>query len=294
MKKILFSILLTASCSISMMAQDEVSAEAKVKDKPVRPGFQSGMLIDNQTTYVSSPKTLEMDIQHKFGKMDKGFSDLFGIYSPGANIRLGFSYTPIKNLQVGYGIAKQNMYNDFSAKYVVFEQTRNNTFPVALALYGNLAINGTDTTGTDKLNFYGVNRLSYFGQVIISRKFNDWCSVQLNGSFSHFNAIDSLYDHDKLSVGINAKFQFSPQSSILVEYDMPLKIQGIAENHDFFNPAKPNLGIAWEISTSTHTFQIFVSTADGLLPQHNAMFNQNDFTKGDLMFGFTIARLWSF
>jgi len=280
--------------SISLLAQEEQTApEAAAKDKPIRPPFQSGLLINNQTTYISSPKTLELDIQHRFGTIHNEFSDLFGIYAPGANIRIGFSYTPIKNLQVGYGIQKTNMFSDFSAKYTVFEQTRNNTFPVALAVYGNAALDGRnkDVFGT---NYKSTGRLSYFGQVIVSRKFTDWCVIQLNGSMAHFNTVDSLYDHDKISVGINGKFQFSPQSSILVEYDLPLKIQGIAEHLEFYNPAKPNLGIAWEISTSTHTFQIFLTTVSGLTPQQNAMFNQNDFTNGDFMLGFSICRLWSF
>ncbi len=267
--------------------------EVKEKDKPVRPAFQSGWMIDNQTSFISSPKTLELDIQHKFGTMDNGFSDLFGIYAPGANIRLGFSYVPIKKLQIGYGIAKQNMYSDFSAKYLLFEQTRKNTIPVSVALFGNIAFDGRnkDMFG---INYKGTNRISYFGQVIVSRKVTDWFALQVNGSFSHFNAVDSLVDHDKISAGINAKFQFSPQSSILLQYDIPFSIQGIAEHSDFYQPAKPNLGIAWEISTSTHTFHIYVTTADGFLPQWNALYNQNDFTKGDLMFGFTITRLWSF
>lgn len=289
MKRYFITFFLSSLLTVSLIAQEET----KVADKPIRPPFQSGYLIDNQTTYIASPKTLEMDIQHKFGTMDNGFSDLFGIYAPGANIRLAFSYIPIKKLQIGYGIAKQNMYNDFSAKYLVFEQTRNNTFPVSLALFGNFAIDGRnkDVFG---VNYKGSNRVSYFGQLIVSRKVTDWFALQLNGSFSHFNSVDSLYDHDKISAGINAKFQFSPQSSILLQYDIPFKIQGIAEHMDFYQPSKPNFGIAWEISTSTHTFHIFVTTANGFLPQWNAMYNQNDFTKGDLMFGFTIARLWSF
>jgi hypothetical protein len=293
MKKILFATLITAAFSMNLLAQDTITPEVKVKDKPIRPPFQSGWMIDNQTTYVSSPKTLELDIQHKFGKMENGFSDLFGIYAPGANIRLGFSYTPIKNLQVGYGIAKTNMYNDFSVKYTIFEQTRNNTFPVALAFFGNVAIDGRNKD-VWSLSYNGSDRLSYFGQLIASRKLTDWCVIQVNGSMSHFNAVDSLYDHDKISVGISGKFQFSPQSSILVSYDQPLKIQSIAEHLEFYNPSKPNLAVAWEISTSTHTFQIYVTSADAFLPQQNAMFNQNDFTTGDLMFGFTITRLWSF
>ncbi len=59
--------------------------------------------------------------------MDNGFSDLFGLYAPGANIRMGLNYSVINNLQVGYGLTRLNMYSDFSAKYTILEQTRRNT-----------------------------------------------------------------------------------------------------------------------------------------------------------------------
>ncbi|PKP53489.1 MAG: hypothetical protein CVT92_04125 [Bacteroidetes bacterium HGW-Bacteroidetes-1] len=275
------------------IAQEESTEQAKPKDKPVRAPFQSGYLIDNQTTFIPSEGTLEYVIQHKFGNFDNGFSDLFGLYAPGANIRLALNYVVLKNVQVGYGLTRLNMYSDFNAKWTILEQTRNNTIPVAVALYGNIAIDGRNENVFGKE--YGfTNRFSYFSQLIVGRKLNDWLSIQANASFTHFNKTDSLIDHDKISVGFNGRAQFSPQSSILFQYDIPLKIQGIAEHKEFTKPAKPNFGIGWEISTSTHAFHIYVSSADGIIPQHNALYNQNDWTKGDLMFGFTITRLWSF
>lgn len=293
MKKRLFSIALMMCFGFMAFAQEETAATEKPKDKPVRAPFQSGLLIDNQTTYIPSAKTLEYVIQHKFGKMENGFSDLFGLYAPGANIRLGLNYVIMKNLQLGYGITRTNMYSDFNVKYTILEQTRNNTIPVAVALYGNMAIDGRNEKvfGTE---YVFTNRFSYFAQLIVGRKVNDWLSLQLNTSFTHYNSTDSLIDHDKISVGFNGRAQFSPQSSILFQYDIPLKVKGIAEYRDFTRPAKPNFGIGWEISTSTHAFHIYVSSADGIVPQHNAMYNLNDWTKGDLMLGFTITRLWSF
>lgn len=290
MKRYLLGIALVVSTISLAIGQNE---EEKPKDKPVWAPFESGYLIDNQTTVIQSPKTLEYIIQHKFGTMDNGFSDLFGLYAPGANIRMGINYSLIKNLQIGYGITRLNMYNDFSVKYTIFEQTRRNTIPVAVAVYANMGIDGRNKE-VFGLDFKGSDRFSYFTQLIVGRRVNDWLSLQVNASFTHFNKTDSLIDHDKISVGFNGRARFSPQSSILFQYDVPLKIQGIAEHREFTNPSKPNLGVGWEIRTSTHAFHIYVSTADGIVPQHNAMFNQNDWTKGDLMFGFSITRLWSF
>lgn len=292
MKKIALSWMMLLCLGFAALAQDDTATE-KPKDTPVRAPFQSGYLIDNQTTYIPSPKTLEYAIQHKFGKLENGFSDLFGLYAPGANIRLGLNYVVMKNLQVGYGITRLNMYSDFNAKWTIVEQTRHNTIPVAVALYGTMAIDGRNEKvfGTE---FAPSNRFSYFTQLIVGRKVNDWLSLQLNTSFTHYNITDSLIDHDKISVGFNGRAQFSPQSSILFQYDIPLKVKGISEHREFVNHPKPNFGIGWEISTSTHAFHIYVSSADGIIPQHNAMYNINDWTKGDLMFGFNITRLWSF
>ncbi|MDP3463763.1 MAG: DUF5777 family beta-barrel protein [Bacteroidales bacterium] len=293
MKKVLFTMMLATAFALSSFSQEDESTTAKEKDKPVRPPFQSGYLIDNQTTFIPSEGTLEYVIQHKFGTMDNGFSDLFGLYAPGANIRLALNYVLIKNLQVGYGITRQKMHSDFNVKYTILEQTRQNTIPVAVAFYGNIAIDGSkkDIFGED---YNASNRLSYFSQLIIGRKFNDWLSLQFNTSFTHYNSVDSDYEHDVISLGINGRAQFSPQSSIIFQYDSPLKIKAISEQRGFYHPAKPNLGIGWEICTSTHAFHIYVASADGLIPQQNMMFNQNDFSDGGLMLGFTITRLWSF
>ncbi len=293
MKNIALSFILLVCIGSLSMAQETEAPVKKAKSKPVRAPFQSGYLIDNQTTFIPSPKTLELAIQHKFGSLDNGFSDLFGIYAPAANIRLGLNYVVYKNVQLGYGVTRLNMYNDFNIKWTILEQTRDNSIPVAVGFYGTMAIDGRNDKvfGTE---YRFMNRFSYFSQLIVGRKFNDWLSLQLNSSFTHFNSTDSLIDHDKISVGFNGRAQFSPQSSILFQCDIPLKIQGIAEHRNFTNPSKPNLGIAWEISTSTHTFHIYVSSADAIVPQHNALFNQNDWKKGGLMFGFNITRLWSF
>jgi len=102
-------------------------------------------------------------------------------------------------------------------------------------------------------------------------------------------------NHDVIGVGFNGRVKFSPQSSFIFQYDIPLNIKSISEQIDF-EAAKPNFGIGYEVSTSTHAFQVFISTADGILQQDNYMYNTNDVSNGfsDLMIGFTITRLWSF
>jgi hypothetical protein len=121
-----FAFIILLNFSHIMAQQEETEKE---KDRPVRAPFSSGILIDNQTSLIPTEGTLEMLIQHRFNSMDNGISDLFGIYSPGGNIRIGFNYSLMKNLMVGYGLTMKNMYSDFQVKWTVLEQTRKNTSP---------------------------------------------------------------------------------------------------------------------------------------------------------------------
>jgi hypothetical protein len=294
MKKILLNFLLIFSILSTGFAQG--TSKEKKKDTPVNFPWDSELLIDNQTTLSPPAKTLECIIQHRFGLINqKGISDLFGIYAPGANIRLGLNYTPVKNLTIGYGLTKGNMYSDFQAKWVILEQTRSNRIPVAVAVFGDFAIDGRSNSvfGT---TYKFIDRFSYFSQLIVSRKFADWLSLEVTGSFTHYNMVASTGNHDNIGVGINGQIKFSPQSSIIFQYDIPLKIQGISEQRSFTetNSAKANFGFGYQVETAGHSFQIYFTTADGILPQDIYMHNHNDWKKGDFMLGFTITRLWNF
>jgi len=307
MKKYILFIILFSLISVISFAQDAAtdSIAVKEKDKPVRSPFESGYLIGAQTTVIQNVKTLEAVIQHTFGTIQNGHSDLWGIYAPGANIRLGLDYVIMKNFQIGIGETKKNMMTDLNAKWTIIQQTRKNTFPVAIALYGNVAVDGRNisafesglvrqgyTGPTYSFTFY--DRLSFFSELIIGRKFTDRLSLQAGLSLSHYNSVGTVYDHDKIGLHLNGRMKVSPQGSVIFNYDAPLKIKEITEQISWTNPPKPNLAFGYEISTSTHAFQIYMGTADGLLPQDNMMWNQNDFTKHQLFIGFNITRLWGF
>ena len=301
-KYILTVIVLAIACSFSFAQEEETTSE------PVYAPFESGILIDQQTGVVYDKKTLEFIIQHKFGDMENGLSDLWGIYAPGANVRLALNYVPVNNLQLGAGITKKNMYTDLNAKYTVFEQTTDNTIPVAVTLYGVAAIDGRDVNslGTGQVvdskaeplpapsEIAFSDRLSYFSQLIIGRKFSDRFSLQAGASFTHYNMVGMEYDHDVVGAHLGGRFKFSNQSSIIFNYDLPLKIKSISEQTDWDTFAKPNLSIGLEIATFTHAFQIYAGSANGILPQDMMLYNQNDWSNGGPAFGFTITRLWMF
>jgi hypothetical protein len=304
MKKYIISIIVLL-LGLNIAISQDTTAIVKEKDVPVIAPFESGILIDNQTCVIPAKRSLEFLIQHRFGDFgyntdnyNSGFHDLFGMYEM-ANIRLGLNYSILDNLMVGYGLTKLNMYSDFQVKYNVLQQTRKNTVPVAVTLYGNMAIDGRSSTsfegmGEDSAYSFS-NRFAYFGQLIIGRKFNDVFSLQATASFTHFNKVQSTMDHDKIGVGFNGRVKFSPQSSFLFQFDFPLQIEGISEQLEFVNPPQPNFALGYELSTGTHAFQIFVSNTDGILPQATYLNNQSEWEYiENWRFGFVMTRLWGF
>lgn len=299
MKKYIFSIVVLL-IGLNFAFSQDTTAVVKEKDVPVVAPFESGILIDNQTCVIPAAKTLEFLIQHRFGTMENGIKDVYGIYSS-ANIRLGVNYSIMNNLMVGYGLTRNKMYSDFQVKYNVLQQTRKNTIPVAVTLYGNMAIDGREKTtfegvGEDSTYSFS-NRFSYFGQVIIGRKFCDWFTLQATASFTHYNKVQSDMDHDKIGIGVNGRVKFSPQSSVIFQFDAPLKIKGITEqaNFDEMDQPNPNVAIGYEVSTGTHAFQIFISNTVGIVPQENYVYNQEDWKKiSNWRFGFVMTRLWGF
>lgn len=315
MKKNIITLVLLTFISVFAFAQEEATEEttAKEKDYPVSATFESGVLIDAQTIVIPDKKTLEMVIQHKFAPVKNGLTDLWGIYGAGTGIRLSLNYVPIKNFQVGAGITKRYMTTDVNAKWTVLQQTRNNTIPVSVALFGVAAIDGRDKADFAENVFVGSpvgeinkfkfeDRFSYFSQLIVARKFNEWFSLQAGLSFSHYNLTNykeagKQFDHDKVGAHLSGRIKVSPQGSLIFNYDAPLKIKEISEQGEWtdqYPHPKPNLSFGYEISTGTHAFQIYMGSSSFMLPQENMLWNQNELNKNSFAIGFTMTRLWAY
>lgn len=289
MKKlsIIFAFLM---CTGFLFAQEE---EAKPEKKPVRSPFESGVLINNQTGVIPDARTLEMIIEHNFGTIQNGITDLYGLYAP-SNIRIGFNYSVTDNIMVGFGTTKFRKLTDFRLKYSFLKQSREGGSPVAVTYYGNMAIDGRnkDAFGPSYM-FEGTDRFSFFNQIIIGRKFSDAFSFQVAPSITHINKVELTEEHDRIAISFSGRLKFSDQGSFIFNYDAPLKIEGIQEHTELDFESKPSLALGVEFSTGTHAFQIFMGTANTLSQQYNMMTNMNDWKNGAFFIGFNITRLWS-
>ena len=139
-------------------------------------------------------------------------------------------------------------------------------------------------------------RFSYFAEFMFARRFCKEFSAQLGISWVHYNLVDQAemdnnhvngMKNDNINISGIGKVKISPQTSIMLSYSQPV--------FTYVNTAPwPNFGLGVEISTSTHAFQIFLTAANGLVPQETVMYNNNNPYNGAILLGFNITRLWTF
>ena len=283
MKK--FLILLTLSLSItSLFAQVD---SLKQVSKPVRFTFGTTTLIDNNTTETPYKGGLELEIKHRFSQI-QNYHNLFGIYGS-ANTRIGLNYGITDRIMIGAGTTKDNKLQDIQWKYLILRQTEDNKMPVSLSYYGNMVIDlRPEAVFGPAASFRQIHRLSYFTQLILARKINNMFSVEVAPSVSYFNSVqensDSSAAYKNLNFGISAgaRANVFGSHSVILEYDKLFTKQNLPVQ------PKPNLSLGWEISTATHTFQIFVANYNQILNQRNLVFSTNDWRKSEWLVGFNI------
>ena len=184
-------------------------------------------------------------------------------------------------------IANQVVQNDtnYGLNYITYNQ--------ASGLNG---ANQSDLGSLFDQTFKASYRFSYVAEFMFARRFCKEFSAQLGISWAHYNLVDFTemennhvngMKNDNISISGLGKVKISPQGSIMLSYSQPV--------FNYLNTAPwPNMGVGVEISTSTHAFQIFLSAANGLLPQEIITYNRNNPYNGAILLGFNITRLWTF
>jgi hypothetical protein len=283
-KVLLSRILLTVSILVPTIQSYGQEADDETGKLPVRSTFETTSLIDNPTIMGPVKGQLQLNILHRFGLINaNGISDIYGIYA-GSNIRMGLNYGICDRLMIGIGTTNLKKYQDINWKVALLQQTRSGSVPVSISYFGNVGIDARAKEDIGIIRFRELHRFSYFNQIIVARKFSEAISLQVAPTFAYYNAVDTLHKNVNYGVSVGGRVKISDSKAIIFEYGQPLS----KAKYSDYN-AKPNLGLGLEIGTATHAFQIFATTARGILPQENFVYNQNDFTKGDFSFGFNIT-----
>ncbi len=275
MRKIVASVIL-ALLFVPLFSQES-------EDFPIRV-FETSILIDNQTVATPFKGMLEFEIHHRFGTVNNGLDDLFGLWAP-ANIRLGLNYGITDKLMIGAGTAKNFKAQDLAVKYALLQQTSSGSVPFSLSFYGNVGLNLlNENTFGPAHDWREIHRLSYFSQILLARRFGEKLSLQLAPTFIWFNAVELGYKNANYGISAGARYNVAGSHSLIVEYDQLFNKQ---ENEEL-NP-KPQIALGWEIGTATHAFQVFFANYKDILGQYNFLYNQNSISDGNFLIGLNVT-----
>jgi hypothetical protein len=284
MKKIIVTIFVVL-ISINIPAQDLLDildSETPKTDNIVNATFKGTRILNGHSIENRKDKELEFIISHRFGRINLGFDELFGLDK--SNIRFALEYGVNNNLTAGLGRSSFEKTYDGFLKYSLLKQkTGANSFPFAVSLFGSVAVKTLkDYDPADKRTF--AESLFYVGQVLIAKKVSPSFSFQLTPTYVHRNTVRIAADpHDIFALGLGTRMKLTKRVSFNSEYYF-------AFDESKSIDARNSLAFGIDIETGGHVFQLILSNAITMIEKSFITENTGDFFSGDIHFGFNISR----
>jgi hypothetical protein len=172
--------------------------------------FKASRIINGHSIEQTAKKELEFRISHRFGRIDQGAYELWGLDQ--ANIHFSLEYGVLDQLTVGLGRSNYLKTYDGFLKYKIIRQSKGEkNFPVTVSYFAS-------SEYVDLRNeipgFNAEHRFSYVHQLLIARKFNKRLSLQLTPTFIHKNLVDRATEkNDIWSMGFGGRFKITNRLS---------------------------------------------------------------------------------
>jgi Membrane bound beta barrel domain (DUF5777) len=276
-------------CSFFLLLFNQLQAQADTTlqtaaDINTKATFKGTYILNTPSIQQVGKGVLQVMIMHRFGKISNGAYELFGLDN--ATIRLGLDYGISNRLMVTVGRSSFQKTYDAALKYRVMSQTTTNSKPVSIGI--NLGLLYNTFRFPEKPNLSGKDRMHYFTQLLIARKFSNKVSVQITPSWLHDNLASGAGDkNNQLVIGAGGRCKITKRLSINAEYNylLPNQIASFKVHNA--------LSAGLDIETGGHVFQFVFSNSRGLVPNVYLANTTDTWADGGIYFGFNIARVFS-
>lgn len=245
--------------------------------------FRGTRVINGQSVEMRRGGEMEMIINHRFGRINGGAYEFFGLDE--ANIRIGLDYGVTDWLTVGGGRSSLGKEFDGFVKLKLLRQATGGwgAMPLSATFYSSVAYNSL--RDNDPLRpLLQQNRFSYVSQLLLARKFSDRFSLQLAPTYVHFNIVNTQDEsNDKIALGAAGKYQLSKNWALTSEYYYTLPAFQQADRTNA-------LSIGFDLNTGSHVFQFHFTNSTAMIDKQFIGETTGNWLDGDIHLGFNIVR----
>ncbi len=246
--------------------------------------FKSSRVVNGQSIENVGVGVLDFKILHRFGAINQGGYELFGIDQ--ATMRMGLDYGLTNRFMFGIGRSTyQKQYDGFVKYKLLQQQSGLKEIPVGVSLVSTIIYKSLRSAPNAQYLEYSTDKLSYAHQLLIARKFNDYFSLQITPTLVHYNLVEtSSLPNDFKSIGISMRQRISKRVNITGEYFY--RIDKLAGYHD-------PLTFGLDIETGGHVFQLHVTNATGMTERTFINETTGSWSEKDIRFGFNLVRAFT-
>ncbi len=244
--------------------------------------FKAGRIINGHSIQNTEKGDLLFIIGHRFGTLNSGFYNFFGLDE--ANTRLGLDYGITDRINAGIGRSTYQKTWDGFLKFKILRQgTGPHTSPFTLSLVLGSDLNTFKDPASEYEKTF-TNRLSYVTQLLAARKFGPRFSLQLSPTYIHKNLVPLKIDQNNIfAIGTGARFKLGNRISLNAEHFYLLPGQSADDYKNSFS-----LGV--DLETGGHVFQLHLTNSRSMIERGFISETSGNWLDGDIHFGFNITR----
>ncbi len=280
---IFFFILLPLVTNAQGDLLGDLAKESKPTTEYTFATFKGTRLINGQTVETKGKGALEFIFAHRFGPVNGGIYELFGLDQ--AYTRLGLEYGLTDRMGVGFGRNAVDKTIDTYIRYKIARQSSGVVnMPFTVTAFGIAAVRTSPKKEDATYDIQLQDRLSYTSQVLIARKISSNLSLQLMPSLVHKNTVDKTIEkNNQMALGFGGRFKVSRSVALTTEYYYRFDVPS---GNPYYNP----LGFGIDIETGGHVFQLVMTNSRGLTERAYLTETSDNFFNGGIHLGFNITR----
>ncbi len=273
--------------SSAAFAQDDLlklaEASDSAKKEKVSATFKATRLINGHTVETNGGGTLLFLISHRFGTLNSGAYNFWGLDQ--STIRLALEYGVTNRFTIGVGRSSLEKTFDGFLKYKALQQAVGGS-PVTITAFASTALKTLDWP-ENEANYEFAHRLTYSYQLLVARKFTERLSLQLAPTMVHRNLVETGGGETNVyALGAGGRFKLTKRTSFNAEYFYLLP-------GDVADTYKNSLSMGFDIETGGHVFQLMFTNSQGMIEKFFIPKNVGGWNTGDIYFGFNISRVFN-